>query len=138
LSPAANVHIAGNALIEDWLILVEQSAAPAAVSGAGLVYVLGDNLYFKDSTESDTDLTEAVWNESSGNLYRSTGYVGIGSIAPAHRLDVAGNAAFSSPLLLSSGSASAPALTFSSESSTGIYLGSTGNIALSIAWTLEL
>jgi hypothetical protein len=60
------------------------------------------------------NLTERMRLDSSGNL-------GLGTVTPAYKLEVIGSARISSKLLLDTGTAALPSLTFTGWTNTGIY-----------------
>ncbi|MBF0246386.1 MAG: hypothetical protein HQL31_14165, partial [Planctomycetes bacterium] len=136
-SPAANVHVVGNVLVGDWLLMPELLSVPPSGAGLGSVYMMDGNLYFQDAVGSSTDLTGglSIWSGSGGNVYRSSGRVGMGEASPNMTLDIAGSAIVSGQLLLASASAAAPALSFSSEPDSGLFLGSAGNLSFALGGT---
>jgi len=72
--------------------------------------------------------TFEIYNVNGSDLFvvnRVNGSVGIGTSSPRAELDVRGS------IMVSDGSATSPALTFSSDTDTGIYLKSAGTLAIS-------
>ncbi|MBF0245839.1 MAG: hypothetical protein HQL31_11330, partial [Planctomycetes bacterium] len=132
LTPSANLHVAGNVRLDEFLILGNMSSAPGSSSGNGQLYTLDGNLYFGYGSDSSSNLSDPLWTLASGNAYRATGSVGIGSTEPSAKLDVSGSAYIAGNLLLSDGTASLPALVFASDKDSGLFLGSSGNLVCAI------
>ena len=96
------------------------SSGVAAWNNSGVVEsAVGTNLVFSGYNgtilfQTGTSRTERMRLDSSGNL-------GIGTTSPAYKLDVSGSVRISSKLLLDTGTAALPSLTFSGWVDTGIY-----------------
>ncbi|MBF0244504.1 MAG: tail fiber domain-containing protein [Planctomycetes bacterium] len=140
-SPSANLHVAGNLSLSGNLHIYTSVQPPFPV--AGDIYSDGTALYFYDGSSWD-DLSasgSSLWGSASGNITLGSGRVGVGTAAPAANLHVMGNALVSEELMVSGqvfmidGNATLPALAFSSDTDSGIFLSSAGNIAFAIAGT---
>lgn len=141
MTPEANLHVAGNVLVQDWLLLSQISAEPAASPGRACLYVTGGNLSYKDASRSSVMSAGGTssWTSASGNLYLATGKVGIGTSSPSANLHVLGSTRVSGRFLLASGNSSAPALAFASSTNTGLYHGTAGgNLGLAVGGSPKL
>ncbi|MBF0244118.1 MAG: tail fiber domain-containing protein [Planctomycetes bacterium] len=107
LSPQGNLHVVGNIFIEDGN---ESSGRVLASDGNG------------KGAWTDLSTLTGAWALSNGNVYRASGWVGIGTAAPAQTLHIDGN------VLIGDGSADTPALSFQNDTNTGFFLDGTGNL----------
>lgn len=73
------------------------------------------------------------WTDSGGNVYRTSGNVGIGTSTPGQNLDVVGNAQFSGVLLLSAGTAALPSIASSTSPNQGFWFPSASSIGVSVS-----
>lgn len=96
-----------------------------AYSGRAEIGLMGDdNFHFKVSPDGST------WYGAI-NIDRTTGNVGVLNSSPAQALDITGSVKYSAQLLSASGSAGAPAISFSGDSDTGLW----NPAANTLAWS---
>ncbi len=89
LSVSGDSVFTGNSTFSSPLKL---SQASAPTDTADKLYNLSSDLYWNGNLVSGAAV--GVWNSDSGNVYRPTGNVGIGTTSPYARLSVAGDGVF--------------------------------------------